>query len=149
MTHPVMYTKLSFKKKKRRKKKSDGIITDPQLAIFNLLLVLVQSILNTAMKYSGMLILGRKTCNLTWMAFLTLSFYSSSQTAPRWPQTQFLATQKFFVAPQQFLASCADQLFCQNQKNKSFKMSLDDWNKKNHFLGEKKGEKKSRGGRVV
>lgn len=50
---------------KKKKKKSVGIITDPQLAIFNLLLVLVQSILNTAMKYSGMLILGRKTCNLT------------------------------------------------------------------------------------
>lgn len=140
MTHPVMYTKLSLKKKK----KSVGIITDPQLAIFNLLLVLVQSILNTAMKYSGMLILGRKTCNLTWMAFLTQSFYSSSQTAPRRPRTQFLATQKFFVAPQQFLASRADQLFCQNQKNKSFKMSLDDWNKKNHFLKGKK--KKCRGG---
>lgn len=130
----------------KKKKKSVGIITDPQLAIFNLLLVLVQSILNTAMKYSGMLILGRKTCNLTWMAFLTQSFYSSSQTAPRRPRTQFLATQKFFVAPQQFLASRADQLFCQNQKNKSFKMSLDDWNKKNHFL---KGKKKKQGGRVV
>lgn len=77
------------------------------------------------------------------MAFLTQSFYSSSQTAPRRPQTQFLATQKFFVAPQQFLASRADQLFCQNQKNKSFKMSLDDWNKKNHFL---KGKKKNAGG---
>lgn len=28
-------------------------------------------------------------------------------------------------------------------------MSLDDWNKKNHFLKERKKEKKSRGGRVV
>lgn len=47
------------------KKKSVGITTDPQLAIFNLLLFLVQSVLNTAIKYSGMLILGRKTCNFT------------------------------------------------------------------------------------
>lgn len=83
------------------------------------------------------------------MAFLTQSFYSSSQTAPRWPQIEFLATQKFFVAPQQLLASRADQLFCQNQKNKSFKMSLDDWNKKNHFLKEGKKKKKKQGGRVV
>lgn len=40
MTHPVMYTKLSLKKK------IVGIITDPQLAIFDLLLFLAQSLPN-------------------------------------------------------------------------------------------------------
>lgn len=128
MTHPVMYTKLSLKKKK----KSVGIITDPQLAIFNLLLFLVQSILNALQFWYANFGEENVQLNLNGLPY-TKTFYSRSQSAPRWPQIQFLARQKFFVAPHQFFASCADQLFCQNKKNKSFKTSFDECNRKNHF----------------
>lgn len=136
MTHPVMYTKLSLKKKKVIWHHYRSSVSNLQLSVISC----TKYSKHSAIKYSGMLILGRKTCNLTWMAFLTQNFYSSSQSAPRWPRIQFLARQKFFVAPCPFLTSCADQLFCQNKKSKSFKMSLDEWNKTNPFLKKKKRE---------
>jgi len=55
-----------------KKKKSVGIITDPPVSNLQPTVIsYTKYSQHSAIKYSGMLILGRKTCNATWMAFLT------------------------------------------------------------------------------
>lgn len=134
MTHPVMYTKLSLKKKQLA---SLQILSQQSSTYCYFLYKVFQTHRNQVFWYANF---GEENMQIHSSGLsYTKSFYSTSQSAPRWrwPLIKFPAEQKSFVAPCRSLASCADQLVCQNEKNKSFRMSLDECNKKNHILKNK------------